>query len=526
VYWKVFARAGIPLLVRGEIGLLATQEATDCINLLRVLARPTDDVALIGLLRSAFVGVDDTWLTRFGMETDRYKSIPSRLTDHNERSPNPQLDRHREYFETLQSRVGRDAPATILQRAIAETGYMLAVQNGPARDQRAANVNRLIELVRELQQSTPSLAILVRDLENRIAENDKETQGAPEGSFEGVELMTIHKSKGLAFKTVVIPDLGTTSRGGMFPPMICELPDEDGQLGLRLPRFDDARRGDSRPCLEGWRANAAADLRSASEEKRVLYVAYTRAIERVIMVGSCRKEASDSSWAGQLLAPLGASKFDSELPDDSDFELKWHKEVDRFPGHTAADQVQALKTALALGELSLPEEIDASLVEPLYVSAGSAIQHNHAATDFGTRLHAELEKRIRCRSHDVEFGVAILDKELERQAENGINAIGELPAAREITEFGLLTSQGKRRIDLLRAVGEGRYQIVDYKSDAIDKDELDSKAEEHRQQLVEYGEALTVLLESRGEEVRQVELFVCFTAPDGLQPAQRLVQIN
>ena len=310
IYRKVFARAGIPLLVRGEVGLFATQEATDCINLLRVLARPSDDVALIGLLRSAFVGVDDTWLTKLGMETDRNKSIQDRLAAHNENSPSPQLMRYREYFGELRNRVGRDAPATILQRAIAETGYMLAVQNGPAREQRAANVNRLIELVRELQLTTPSLAILVRDLENRIAENDKETQGVPEGSFDGVELMTVHKSKGLAFKTVIIPDLGTTGRGGMFPPMICELPEKDGQLGLRLPRFDDARRGDSRPCFEGWKADAAADLRSESEEKRVLYVAFTRAIERVIMVGSCRKGASESSWAGQLLAPLGASEFD------------------------------------------------------------------------------------------------------------------------------------------------------------------------------------------------------------------------
>ena len=116
-----------------------------------------------------------------------------------------------------------------------------------------------------------------------------------------------------------------------------------------------------------------------------------------------------------------------------------------------------------------------SLVESLYASTGSATQYNHAAADFGTRLHAELEKRIRCRSNDVEFGVVKLDKELQRQAKNGLSAIEGLPKAREITEFGVLTPQGKRHIDLLRSVGDGRYQIIDYKSDAIGKDELESK---------------------------------------------------
>ncbi|MDC1142175.1 UvrD-helicase domain-containing protein [Planctomycetota bacterium] len=527
VYRQVFARAGIPLLVRGEAGLFATQEAVDCVNLLRVLARPADDVALIGVLRSSFVGVDDTWLTSLGMETNRYADLLSRVTELNKEVPDERVKTFLKILAPLNQRVGRDTPALILQRAIAETGYLLAVQNGPDREQRGANVMRLMELVRELQQNTPSLATLVRDMETRMADQDKETQGVPEGSFDGVELMTIHKSKGLEFKTVFIPDLGKTSSGGGFPPMICQMPEADGQLGLRLPRFDDNNRGDSRPCFEGWRADTSADLRATSEEKRVLYVAYTRAIERVIMVGTCgSKSVSENSWAGELLTPLGAATFDSELSADLPIALHWYPGVESFVGQSTEAEVRALEKAIEIGKLPLVKVIDDSLVAPLSLTVAPDNDVDRQAADFGTRVHAELERRIKCRSRDVEFGTVSLDKELLRHTENGMATIGALPKAREIPEFGILTSHGKRRIDLLRALGDGRYQIIDYKSDAVAKNQLAAKAEGHREQLEEYREALSTVLESRNEAVDQIELFVCFTAPEGLQPSERLVQIG
>ena len=526
VYRKVFARAGIPLLVRGEAGLFKTQEALDCINLLRVLARPADDIALMGLLRSSFVGVTDTWLTRMGMATDRKTGLYSRVVAQQTEAPDEHIASFIELYENLRQRAGRDTPATLLQEAIAQTGYLLAVQNGPASEQRKANVQRIIDLVRELQALLPSLAILVRDLETRAAKEDPETQGIPEGSFEGVELMTIHKSKGLAFNTVFIPDMGMVSGGGMFPPMICELPDEGGQLGLRLPRIDDARRGQQRPDLEGWLADNAADLRSTSEVKRVVYVAYTRAIERVIMVGSCGKSLKIGSWASQLLEPFGISDYGDEKPENLPFEFSWAEMPGRLPGHSGKVQIATLKAAYDGGVVNMRSEIDSTLVAPLVKAEPVFSSHNHEAAEFGTLLHAELEKRIRCNSKSIEFGIVSLNPDLTRQANNGIAALSTLPAAKELPEFGVVTPEGKRRIDLLRDVGDGQFQIVDYKSDAVTLTNVETKAEEHRQQLEGYRAALIALLESRGEPVNNVELFVCFTAPEELQPEERLVKLS
>ncbi|MCF6227986.1 MAG: UvrD-helicase domain-containing protein, partial [Planctomycetes bacterium] len=526
VYRKVFARAGIPLLVRGEVGLFKTQEALDCINLLRVLARPTDDIALMGLLRSTFVGVTDTWLTRMGMETNRKTGLHLRVVAQQENAPDEHIASFLDLYKNLRQRAGRDTPAALMQEAIAETGYLLAVQNGPASEQRKANVQRIVDLIRELQAHLPSLAILVRDLETRAANEDPEAQGVPEGSFEGVELMTIHKSKGLAFSTVFIPDMGMVSSGGMFPPMICELPDEGGQLGLRLPRFDDARRGQQRPDLEGWLADTAADLRSTSEKKRVLYVAFTRAIERVIMVGSCGKSLKTGSWASQLLEPYGISDHGDEKPENLPFEFSWPETPDRLPGHSGEKQIAALKAAYDRQSVNLSAEIDSSLVAPLVKAAPASFSHNHEAAEFGLQLHAELEKRIRCNSKSVEFGIVSLNSDLTRQADNGIAALSTLSAAKELPEFGVITAEGRRRIDLLREVGGGHFQIVDYKSDAVTLNDVEAKAEEHRQQLEGYRVALTTLLESRGEPISSIELFVCFTAPEDLQPEERLVKLN
>jgi ATP-dependent helicase/nuclease subunit A len=114
-------------------------------------------------------------------------------------------------------------------------------------------------------------------------------------ALDAVRLMTIHRAKGLEFEIVCVADLGRGPWG--FSPLIRA--GRDGRLGLRL-----SRPGTERPWSTlahdeiGEQAKAAA----AAEERRLFYVAMTRARERLILSGAANLAGS---WANGSGAPIG-----------------------------------------------------------------------------------------------------------------------------------------------------------------------------------------------------------------------------
>lgn len=541
-YRAAFARHGLPLLVVGEGGLFETQEALDCVNLLRALSNENDDIAVLGLLRSPFAGLSDRFLTELSLRGNRYDPLLKRLREW-PKNP-PQAATFLQRFQQLRERAGRDAPALLLTEALSAFGYPLAVGCGPDAEQRLANVARIVELIREMQQGLPSLAPLVRELRERIERAEDEQQGAPDATAEGVRLMTIHKSKGLEFPVVILPDL-SASVGGNSTGMVRDLPEGDEPLGLYLKSLDDDDRGESRGCFAAWRAKLANRERGAAEEKRVLYVAYTRAAQRLICVASMKadKPFDKETWAHQLLRALGANEWEQPSPHAA-LALNWVEEVEMAEPvpHTAA--IAGMRQALADG--ALPVAVDDALVAPIGGPEARAPVSDPDALEFGTLVHAELERSIRSAQSQagLPFGPEALDGEgparsraeaapagpaydWDAHVRRATDALAALPAARlELPEFGVMTADGPRRFDLLRDLGENRYQIIDYKTDLFDGDPRAYAEAEHGEQLRGYARALQAYLNSRGTEAAEIGMFVCFTAPESLQPGQRLVQIT
>lgn len=538
-YRAAFARHGLPLLVIGEGGLFETQEALDCINLLRALSSENDDIAVLGLLRSPFAGLSDRFLTELSLQGNR-NALLQRLREWPAKPP--EADTFLQRFATLQSRAGRDAPALLLTEALSAFGYPLAVGCGPDAEQRLANVARVVELIREMQHGLPSLAPLVRELRERIERGEDEAQGAPEGITDGVRLMTIHKSKGLEFPVVILPDLAASISGGSTG-MVRDLPEEPGEpLGLHLKSLDDDDRGDSRGCFEAWRAKLANRERAAAEEKRVLYVAYTRAEQRLICVASLKadKPFDKETWAHQLLRALGVHAWEQTSPHAA-LALNWMDEVEMAEPVPHSAAIQAALDALKAGEL--PLELDDSLVGGIAaVTTAMGAPEARApigdpdAMEFGTLVHAGIERSIRSAlSQAGPAGAARTRAEaapskpafdVDVHVRRARESLAKLPKAREIPEFGLMTREGMRRLDLLRILGPNRYQIIDYKTDIFDGDAHAHAETEHGEQLRGYANALRDYLQARGQVSAEIGMFVCFTAPESLQPEQRLVEIT
>ena len=196
----------------------------------------------------------------------------------------------------------------LLERAIAATGYDVAILARAGGDRRLANLRKLMRLAREYERAEGRdlrgfLAYAVgQDLaEAREGEAALESEG-----LDAVRLMTIHRAKGLEFPVVCVADLGRPGLSGRERLLIAP----DGSAGLKLATL---AGGDPVPALGHDRIADQLAAAEAAEERRLLYVAATRAEERLILSGGVdpakwpepRPGGPPIAWLGPAL--LGGS---------------------------------------------------------------------------------------------------------------------------------------------------------------------------------------------------------------------------
>jgi ATP-dependent exoDNAse (exonuclease V) beta subunit len=221
----------------------------------------------------------------------------------------------------------------------------------------------MAELVQRMQRETASLALLARELRGRIERGDDETQGIPAADVDGVRLMTIHRAKGLEFPVVILPDLGSDPRGGDNGPLRHLPGDPASPLGLHLRSIDDADRGEWRCDFAAWQAGREHAQRAEAEEKRLLYVAWTRAKRRLVLTAAVDGELKRDRWARQLLTAMGVTAHGQQSPDPR-VRLLWRQAIPRAQAQPRTPAIGAVQAALAKGALALPAAPDITLVAP------------------------------------------------------------------------------------------------------------------------------------------------------------------
>ena len=329
-YEDSLERAGLRPYVVGGRGYWSQQQVADVCALLATLANPLDDQALFGALASPACGVapDTLWLLRMAAGKrrcvwpavervaglgDAELAEPERL----EQIPESELALLRRFAETvagLRERGSRLSLAALVDAAVTETGYDLAVLMRPAGEARFANVRKLMRLATEFEAREGRDLRGLLDFLAARAETDGDAQAATavEG-HDGVRIMTVHNAKGLEFAVVAVPDLSRSLLAGSRQPPLAIGREEEPRVGMQLRRL-----GASAVNLYSY-----ADLceeqkrRDAEEGLRLFYVAATRARERLILSGVAKPEPGGETKPGTPVIERIADAFGIDRERDS-----------------------------------------------------------------------------------------------------------------------------------------------------------------------------------------------------------------
>jgi ATP-dependent helicase/nuclease subunit A len=369
IYESVFRRANIPYQTILGRGFYEREEITDLVQLLRFLDNKTDELALAAVLRSPLCGISDNALLalrcapRLADAHDPTRQLtPNRplfraLRTHADvafitEDEHKLLDRAAELITRLIARRHHYSIEDLLRFAVDESEYAAVIAANFDGAQRLANVQRLFTLAARFERSGHHLIRdFVRYVEEFEAIGSRESEGQIDEAANAVRLMTIHQAKGLEFPVVVIPDLQRLSRANTDAWVLL---DRHRGLTLKVP---DGRGKQVAGCTFS-KFEARHALREQFESMRLLYVAATRAQDRLILSGATDElttlEGKNDSW------------------------LKWIWQALDLKDHTRSEVLNlsddvALKLSITVGEQRTEEVVPQTIATDPNIGVGDSL---------------------------------------------------------------------------------------------------------------------------------------------------------
>ncbi len=303
---KAFVRHGVPYVVTGGTGYFQTQTIFDFTNIFRFIVNRHDDVALAGILRSPLYSVSDAelfavaGLPRSGSLWDFLRNFPALAGI-------PPLERAvRMLAEDLEAGPRMTVPE-FLDRLVERSGIEAVSGAVPRGDQGLANLRKLSEIARAFEgRGFTTLYDFTARLQRLVEEEEKEGQAVIDVQRDAVRIMTVHAAKGLEFPVVIVPTLERTFLSDRQPFI-------DETLGIGFSHVAAGNTAGPAPLVEFLRQEARH--RAVAEEKRIFYVACTRARDCLIL--SARETSSSAPswllWLKQAIRGIGSENAAVEV---------------------------------------------------------------------------------------------------------------------------------------------------------------------------------------------------------------------
>lgn len=335
---KILEENAIPVFVTSKTGYFAATEVQTVLNFLRVLNNPLQEIPLFGVLKSVLFGFSDAQLATLRAldETGKrclYDCVKlaagegesvegsvgygsgSNGADASLREKCCSflsfLNRYREYAVYLPIH-------KLMEQFLEETGYLYTVSALPGGVQRRINVEMLLTRAESFEKTSYSgLFHFIRYMEQlEKYDIDYGETGASDENADVVRIMSIHKSKGLEFPVCFVSGLSKRfNRQDSVAPVLMDM-----DLGLAIDWVDPTARIRHTTLKKNVLARKL-NADSMGEELRVLYVALTRAEEKLILTGTCkedklpREDATQGAYGYSALRLQEASSYyDLVLP--------------------------------------------------------------------------------------------------------------------------------------------------------------------------------------------------------------------
>lgn len=523
IYTQALRRHAIAFNAGSEKDFFKHQEINDFLNLLRVLADPSDQIALVGVLRSPLGGFTDDAITEIATRNEL-----NIFADTKDES----LARCYEHIRTLLQKVGRTDVVTLLEEVLDETFL-------PELCAAAYDGERTLEMLRCLVQQTQTVlggraASLGQFLEalTKLWEEKPDALSTESGlSADAVAVMSVHKSKGLDFPVVILIDLSkqeSTNPGGNKEPIYSWHYD---MYGLEVGNICDAN---------SMFLKDEQKKHERCEEARILYVALTRAKEHMILVADARDgvEKWMKSFAQAGILPDGEATtlqtphvtvpvtyVDCQSPDDFRFyrtvQLSKPELLKALPAwRQAFDERKARYRALLADQnLSPSAQVDDETLSP----------QQRAAADVGTVCHRALLSLLTTPRQEITSAVtqAALSAGLPEATAQAVEILtpfctsdmfeqltsckflaGEMP-------FSFVNTAGRITSGVMDAVlerADGSIWVIDYKTDKIPAGGTQQLVEKYRPQLTIYLQAAKKIFPDKAVKCSAVFVRACESA--------------
>ncbi len=537
IYEEALRSWGIPYRVAGGKAFYSRAEIRALVSVLSAVERPHDGIAMVAALRSPFFGISDEEVFLHWAETASLNYMETEGAGNVGKA-----------FATLRKLRGRrnTGPlSSFLDGLYRESGALPVFYMRPQGEQRVANLLKISSMAAKLEESGP---LTFKRFVRWVAE--QEESGVEEGESpireagdDFVTVLTIHKAKGLEFPVVFLPGLWSRGRGGEEMLVIDRGSRKldlkvSKNLGLMTRGWDEASRRES-------------DIARA-EKIRLLYVAMTRARDRIVLPCLFGAEAAAESakgrgpggpivhleevlrlaaegeveWCERMNVPPSGLEVRRERasripdgdtggggPEYASLQARWESSMAEVLGEAAVASPRTSPTAL------LSEEVLSDAGEMLRDEAVEETTRGETGRKIGKLVHAAIEA-----SDDLEPGL-MRDLSLSLGMELGLDESSidlarsmledfcrsdfagrirralcvrkEVPFCVNVAHLG--EPAGKRAplvegtADLLMLEDDG-WRVVDFKTDAIQEAGVRERANHYRPQGACYALCLSKVL--------------------------------
>jgi ATP-dependent helicase/nuclease subunit A len=295
-----FRKQGIPVYAELSSGYFAATEVSVMLSLLKVIDNPYQDIPLVAVLRSAIVGLDENELARIRLEKKDgsfYEALTKFLASaptEEEKELHEKLSTFMQQLEMWRTKARQSSLAELIWQLYRDTNFYDFVGAMPGGKQRQANLRALYDRARQFEKTAfRGIFRFLRFIERMQQREDDFGAARALGEQEDVvRIMTIHKSKGLEFPVVFVAGVGKSFNTQDLRKNYLM----DKELGFAA-RYVHPKLRVSYPTIAQLALKRKLALNSLAEEMRILYVALTRAKEKLYLIATVKDlEKEKQRW--------------------------------------------------------------------------------------------------------------------------------------------------------------------------------------------------------------------------------------